>query len=612
VETSVISYRVADFLKRHAPFHAIDDEDLLALAGGGRVRFHEPNEYILWQGEPHRYQVFVIQQGTVSLWDEAGGEARLRDVRGAGDMLGIERYNDAPACLYSARSESDVVIYAFPASDFDAFVLKYPHAMQYVAAESRVTPDYQPAGERRDLPRVFLHDLVGRHALPTCSAGDTIADAAKHLLISRRDAMILVDAEHRARGVLTADAVLGWVAAGAGDPQQPVSTLVQHVPVTVAPDASVADGLLTMGSADVDAVAITHDGTPSGRVHALVTRRDLAPLFGENPASLLRETRVAASTAQLRDLNQRARMFALEHLTGAASVEWLARFTHLVDVAILTRVVSIAAADALPASWCVSSSAGRLESLTMLAPPIVTIADDDVPDDDIREAHARVLSAVLECGYLPRDLPFDPSFYAATARVWKERYRNWVKDPVRQETYRVRSLFDLRAVCGRYPLWHGVTDTIRASIDRDFVHLLANDCLASLPPLTFFQDAVIDSFGEHTTTFKLEESALRPLVDVGRVFALAAREVVGRSTIERFAIARSLVPERDAIFREAADTFRIVLWQQGRVGIAQGTRGAELPAALLSRHDRQVLKGGFRSILQLLEFTAGLEWLEKL
>ena len=114
METAVISYRVADFLKKHPPFNAIDDADLLAHAARGRVRFHEPNEFVLWQGEPHRYQVFVIQQGTASLWDEAGGEAHLRDVRGAGDLIGVERYNNASKCLYSVRSESDLVIYAFP------------------------------------------------------------------------------------------------------------------------------------------------------------------------------------------------------------------------------------------------------------------------------------------------------------------------------------------------------------------------------------------------------------------------------------------------------------------------------------------------------------------
>ena len=105
----------------------------------GRVRFHEANEYILWQGEPHKPHVFVIQQGTVSLWDEADGQAVLKDVRGPGDMLGIERFNGAPCCLHSARSASDVVIYSFPASDFEELVLKYPYARRFVEAHDTVT-----------------------------------------------------------------------------------------------------------------------------------------------------------------------------------------------------------------------------------------------------------------------------------------------------------------------------------------------------------------------------------------------------------------------------------------------------------------------------------------
>ena len=95
METAAISYRVADFLKKRPPFHAMEEGDLLNLARQGRVRFHEENEYIVWQGQPYRMQVFVIQQGSISLWDEAGQVVALRDVRGAGDMLGIEQLNDA-------------------------------------------------------------------------------------------------------------------------------------------------------------------------------------------------------------------------------------------------------------------------------------------------------------------------------------------------------------------------------------------------------------------------------------------------------------------------------------------------------------------------------------
>jgi CBS domain-containing protein len=613
VETAAIAYRVADFLKQHAPFHAVAEADLLALAAGGRVRFHEPNEYILWQGEPHRRHVFVIQQGTVSLWDESAEAAKLRDVRGAGDMLGLERYNDVRATLHSARSESDVVIYAFDAGDFETYVLKYGHAVQYVSAEGRVTPDYQPTGERKAPTQVFLHDLAAHGALPTCHTADSIAMVAGQLLTSGCEAVIVVDAEQRPHAVLTVESILKWVVAGGGSAADPIERLTSHPPATVAPNASAADGLIRMAESAVDVVAITVDGTPNGRVQALVTRDDLGPLFGDNPAALLRDLRTAASTMELRELNRRARAFILEHLAGAPAVEWLARFAHGVDAAILTRVLHITGAADLPVAWCFAGSSGRAESLTCLAPLLVAVLDDGIADETGRLRFPVVLDALIDCGYLPRlGLPYELPFYAAGVREWQERYRNWIADPVRQQAFRTRTLFDVRPIAGRSDLWEDVRTSIAGTIDRDFVTILANECFATLPPLTFFQDAVVDSFGEHTTTFRVEHSAVRPLVDVGRVFALAAGDVRGRSTLERFDAARHLLPAHDAVIREAADTLRIVLWQQGRVGISEGTSGAELPAALLGRHDRQVLKRGFRSILHLLELTANLEWLEEL
>jgi signal-transduction protein with cAMP-binding, CBS, and nucleotidyltransferase domain len=174
--------------------------------------------------------------------------------------------------------------------------------------------------------------------------------------------------------------------------------------------------------------------------------------------------------------------------------------------------------------------------------------------------------------------------------------------------YLARPLFDLRPVHGRESLWHDVEATVVGAVDRDLLHVLANDCLASLPPLTFFQDAVVEESGEHTTVFRLEHSALQPLVDVGRVFGMAAKQVLGTSTRERFACARTLLPEHESIFRDASETLRILLWQQARIGIGQGTNGSELPPALLSRHDRHVLKSGFRSILRLIEFTGHSPW----
>jgi CBS domain-containing protein len=614
VDTSEISYRVADFLKQHAPFQGAELSDLLAMSARGRVRFHERNEYILWQGEPHRLQVYVIQQGTVSLWDETDGTSQLRDIRGAGDLLGLERYTGARSCLHTARSESDVVLYAFPAEDFETCILKYPRAVQYVEAEGRAAPEYHPGSGRRDLQNTFLHDVIGRRPLVTCRLDDRLADVASRLVASHADALAIVDGAGRAAGVLTVASVLRWAAAGGGDAHNTIARLGIAVtpPLTVAPDASLSEGLLAMGASGAGALAVTEDGTRDGRLQALVTTRDLAPLFGEHPVGLLSEIGVAGSTGELREINRRIRSFVLAHLNDPSSVEWLTRLVHLVDRAIFARLLVLAGADAA-ACWCFAGSSGRAESLTRLAPQPVVLLDGPDRCDQARDAYKRVLEALLECDYLPRPAaPFEWNFYVAPAPEWETRYRQWIDDPVRQEMYRARTLFDLRPVAGPRAPWEAVEAAIRAAVDVNFIRILANDCLATLPPLTFFQDAVIDQEGEQVSTFHLERSALLPLVDVGRVFGIATGAFFGRSTLDRFAAAAARLPEHHAIFREASDTMRIVLAQQARVGISLGTAGADLPPALLSSHDRRILKGGFRSILRLLEFTNDPGWLDQL
>ncbi len=613
METSAISYRVADFLKKHPPFHAIDESDLVDLAARGRVRFYEANDFVLWQGEPHRTHVFVIQQGTVSLWDEANGQSELRDILGGGDMLGVERFNGAPACTHTARAGSDVVLYTFPADDFAGLLEKYPHARQYVEAHGGITADYDPAGARQKPQELFLHEFVKRKKLHTCGEDQSIRETARQIL-DGADAIAVVDEHLRPRGVLTAHDLVGWIARNDGVRDEPVARLVAGLPATVKPDAAVTDGVLLMAESKAGALAITADGSVDSPVQAVVSARDIAPVFGDQPVSILREIDLAESLDQLRALNLRARAFIHQQLTGPASLDWLIRFAHAINVSVLKRVIALTPGRHAPeACWCFCGAAGRRESLTLGSPRPVMILGQDDDRSRAAETYNDVLRALGDCGYLPApEGPFDQSFYVTGIAEWKSRFTAWVRDPVLQEMYKARPLFDLRAVDATSPAWQELKTTVEQAVDEAFLHILANDCLANLPPLTFFEDAVVEDSGEYASVFRLDESVLSPLVDVGRVFGMACGAGPGFSTLERFAAARGRFPAHESIFRDAADTLRMVLWQQGRVGISQGTDGSELPPALLSRQDRHLLKGSFRSILRLVQFAADPAWIRAL
>jgi CBS domain-containing protein len=608
VDTFTISYRVADFLRKHPPFQAVEEQDLLDLAGRGRVRFHEANEYILWQGEPHKLHVFVIQQGTVSLWDEADGEAVLKDVRGPGDLLGIERFNHAPWCLHSARSASDVVIYSFPASDFETLIEKYPYVRRFVEVHDTVSAEFEWAKDTKAPHQVFLHDIVSRKALECCSPQTTVRDIATTMLATGVEVVAIVNDAQEFKGVVTVSGLLKWVASGAVNSKDPAESVLSEAP-TVGSGASLVDGMLAMAEAQADAVAVTSDGSTAAQLQVLVTSRDISRAFGDQPLAVLKEIGLASSTRVLSELNHRARALAFRRLTAVSSLDWVARFLLLADVGIVKRAIALAGAEMAGVNWCFCGASGRSESLTRHAPQLVLILPDEQHLHDRQQAYDRVCEALVQCDYLSRtDLTFDRLFLVAGAAEWKHRYAGWLRDPVRTEMYLARPLFDLRSVHGDRSLSSALELDVSAAVDSDILHVFANDCLASLPPLTFFKDAVVEKSGEHTAVFRLEHTALRPLVDVGRVFGMAARKTMGTSTVERLALARTLLPEHASVFREASETLRILLWQQARIGIDQDTSGSELPPALLSRHDRHVLKGGFRSILQLLELTCNSRW----
>jgi CBS domain-containing protein len=373
-----------------------------------------------------------------------------------------------------------------------------------------------------------------------------------------------------------------------------------------------------MAETGSEVIAITEGGAVGARLHGLLTASDLVVSFGDQPAVLFREIAHAANPAELRGLQQRAREFILSQLSSPAALDWLARLAYLADAGILARIVAWNPPPAGEFCLCFYGAAGREESLAPVLPETVVIPADASRQPDFAAWHRNVQETLAGCGYVTPAAPFDAAFSCAGIAEWKDRFRGWVQDPVLTEVYHARPLFDLRPVPPpgnvqeQQPLWRqlasAVGDLIRA--EPDFLPLLANDCLGNLPPLTFFRDLVIGESGEESSVFQLEQSALRPLVDVGRVFGLAAGQMLGSSTFERLSLAKRMLPEQAVAFREAAETLRVVLTLQARVGIRQHSSGFELPPALLSHHDRQVLKSGFRSILRLLEFTENYTWPE--
>ena len=162
MKTSVIRQRVADFLKSHAPFDALSEADLLDLAGSGKVKFHESEEYVFRQNEPKKQFIWIIQQGRVELLEESAAGEQLRDVLGEGDLLGLDRFAAGGLCLYSARTASDVILYGVSAALFESLVPRYPAVKHFVSAHFPSPVSWASAGHPGSMPRLPRRNSCAR------------------------------------------------------------------------------------------------------------------------------------------------------------------------------------------------------------------------------------------------------------------------------------------------------------------------------------------------------------------------------------------------------------------------------------------------------------------
>jgi CBS domain-containing protein len=343
-----------------------------------------------------------------------------------------------------------------------------------------------------------------------------------------------------------------------------------------------------------------------GALLRLISADDLQSAFGDNPLAILYEIAHASGIEAVRVLHRRARAFLLEQLTEPSAVDWLAVFSDRINISVAKRLTELAGNASDQWTWCFWGAAGRCELLVPAEPEIALLCRDAADITRGRNALQRLRTDLAECGYLPHAAPdFDNEILCATADAWQQRFAEWIREPIWTQMYRARPLFDLRPAWGDDEPWQRLDGSVREVIrtEPSFQKVLANDCMSELPPLTFFQNAVVDESGERTEVFALQLRALGPIVEVGRVFGIANQRVLGSSTLERLELARSRMPAHESIFRESIETLRVLLYLQARTGLRLGNSGADLLPSQLSRLDLQALKSGFRTIHNLLEFT---------
>ena len=604
MKTSLILYRVADFLRQHPPFQSVRLDELLPLARSGRVSFHAANEYVYRQGQPFRPLIWVIQQGSVELIDESTGVPEIRDLLSAGDILGADRFGAGESYGYSARTAGDVIVYALDASvlaelrEHSAAVDRYLRALLGDTAAAH--------SDKGWLPVSAAHEAIVRAHLVVTDQARTMAGTAEAMLAAHSQVAVVEGSEGGVAGVVT-DLVLRNALSSGASADLPVSRFMLTGFPTARPEDRLERMILQMVKERSPFVVVTADGTRDSAAQGAITETTVQLLNGVSPSTLIRRTRHAGSLEELALLRERVYAFVETYLLDASAVEWFCEFVSHYLTAVTARILELCSAPAetaLPYCWMFFGAAARGELLTPTIPlgAIVTTAEDGLAP--LQQLHARVMQAYEVCGFSPPERKECDLPPVHSLNHLLERYLGILRLPVHNDIYANRVLFDFFPAAGDRSLADRLRDGIRdeLALGGHAAALLGNDCLQSFPPLTLYQNLVVGMDGSRREELDLSATALQPLTDVGRVFALAAGDPVPAGTIARF-LQGARRAELQGHLTDAADAFRILLLEQARNGIRDRDEGRIVYPVMMGRYEQILLKSAFRSIQRVLEFT---------
>ncbi len=533
MNTAVIRHRVADFLKQYPPFDSLSEADLLELAGSGRVKFHEAEEVVYRRGDAKGKFIWMIQQGTINLLRGDPEQGLLHDVLGDGDLIGL----DSGFYLHTARTSSDVILYALDSALFEGLISRYPAVQQYLAAHFGVSgPDSGGRQSWLDAPAPPDEYLRARFPRTLKGPGNVIVPA----------------------GIGTRDAIR------------------------------------EMLRTRTESLRVTEDGTPETPQVAVLRDSDVALFCGHNPIQLRREILESESPAELGTLLELSNRMVVGGLVQPGDVDDCARMGSAMVAATAESCIRLSGGNAGGArGWLAFGRLARGEMLRPSSPMIAAVYDDAHPPAE-RGAEADRCAAWLEaCGLGSGTHP------GMSLSEWKRFYTETAADPLAHDLFARREFFDVSLLSGDPRLLEHLSAGLTGVLGPEnlLVPLLANDTLAHLPPLTFYRGLVLDLDGGERESLDLATTALEPISDAARVFALGQGGLSIAPTLERLETGAMLLPQHARVLREAAEAFRIALYHQSAAGMPI------IRPASLSKYDQRLLKTAFSSILNLLELT---------
>lgn len=373
-----------------------------------------------------------------------------------------------------------------------------------------------------------LHSLV-RHQPITLPPSLSILQVAQAMR-ERSVSSIMLTENNQLVGLVTDRDMRNRALAASVDVSRPVSDIATLTPKTLDHNSTAFDALLMMARHNIHHVPVM-DGE---RIVGMLTATDLTRQHGTSPVYLSSDIHHQTSVEGLVKISAKVRTMQQQLAAAHTSAYDTGHIITTITDALTTRLIQLAEGLLGPAPvpyvWVAAGSQARSEQTAKSDQDNCLILDDSFDADKhgpyFKAFSKMVCDGLAECGYIhcPGEMMAMTDQWRQPLRQWREYFDRWIHVPDGKALMLTTVFFDLRAVYGQSELLQRLRDEVleRTKGNTLFLAHMVGNAQKQRPPLNLFGQISTIRSGEHAGTVDLKHQALAPIVDLGRIYALAS------------------------------------------------------------------------------------------
>ena len=594
---------VSDFLAECLPFDSLDPQTLEDVARQLRIKYvRRHHRFSAMDGDG----LYILRSGVVDEQQESGLLQRFESGESF-SLNGHSRDGEVTQSRYFVAIE-DCLIYRLPDDALRSLRRQHRHIDRFFHARSERL--LRRAARFRGQPSFLMQPVTSvMSQQPLEVAPQTSIAQTAQAMTERRVSSAFVTRDETLLGIITDRDLRSRVLALGLSPDQTVASIMTENPCALASDATLFDAVLEMTNRGVHHLPVLGEAQ---QLLGVLTTSDVNVAREDDPIYFVqRVSRLSTLTALQEQLARLPNLFR-QWVEADTPVTQITQMTTAVSDALTRRLIDLAEQSLGPAPcdycWLGFGSQARGEQLLGGDQDNGLLIDNSATDDDMAwfaKLADFVCAGLNDCGYdyCPGDVMAKSEKWRKRAADWEAMVDGWMTSPSASAVMHISIFFDLRAIAGSRSLAEALQQHMLAHSQRNTIFLaaLAENVLASSPPLSMFGRFLLERSGEHQHSLDLKKRGVLPVIELARLHSLA-NGIPAVNTHKRLqALARagqmSLADSRN--LEDAFTLINGIRLQQQAAQIAAGDEPDNYcDPRQLTRLQRSHLKQAFRVVHQ--------------